>query len=159
MGTSPQNCIRSLSADCSWPTDTVLPTSMSWPQYNLYPHATCSIVYILSNGVRDTYLRWNCVPTFAVYCRSFSGTQWVLTFSAIVASSDFTSKSSDYVLSKAGLFSTKLSLSLPELSYFTRYNAMNRHFTKSLFFTCNNHQNHRITPGGNVTKDNCTVFL
>ena len=31
---------------------------------------------------------------------------------SVVASLDFTSKSSDYVLSKAGLFSTKLSLSI-----------------------------------------------
>ena len=36
--------------------------------------------------------------------------------STVVAYSDFTSKSSDYILSKAGLFSTKLSLSLPELA-------------------------------------------
>ena len=36
--------------------------------------------------------------------------------SSVVASLDFTGKSSDYVLSKTGLFSTKLSqVSLPEL--------------------------------------------
>ena len=35
----------------------------------------------------------------------------------VVAYSDFTSRSPDYVLGKAGLFSTKLSL--PELCYFT----------------------------------------
>ena len=34
--------------------------------------------------------------------------------SSIVASLNFTSKSSDYVLSKAGLFSTQLSLSIIE---------------------------------------------
>ena len=55
---------------------------------------------------------------FCVYYWSFSGTQWVGTsVSTTVAYSDFTSRSPDYVLSKAGLFSTKLLL--PELCYFT----------------------------------------
>ena len=45
--------------------------------------------------------------------------------SSIVAYSDFTSKSPDYVLGKAGLFSTKLSV--PELCYFTSY-TQSRHF-------------------------------
>ena len=33
--------------------------TFSWPQYSLYPHATSSIIYILSNRVRDS---WN-VPS------------------------------------------------------------------------------------------------
>ena len=45
---------------------------------------------------------------------------------SVVAYSDFTSNSSDYVLSKAGLVSTELSL--PELHYFAR-RTQNCHFS------------------------------
>ena len=44
-----------------------------------------------------------------VYYWSFSGTVWVTCVTSVVAYSDFTSKSPDYVLSKTSLFSTKLS--------------------------------------------------
>ena len=86
----------------------------SWPQYSLNPHATSSIIHILSNRVSDS---WN-VPSLkqsAKFCcvlsiifRYTAGTH----VSTVVTSLDFTSRSSDYVLSKAGLFSTKLSLTI-----------------------------------------------
>ena len=75
-----------------------------------------SVYYLIVSATVETYLCWNCQPTFAMYYWSFPGTQKVPAF----AYSDLTSRSLDYVLSMAGLFSTKLSLSLAELSYFTR---------------------------------------
>ena len=93
IGTSTQNCIRSLPAD------------RSWPQYSLYPHTTCSIVNILSNCVCDS---WN-VPSLklsANFCHVLSVIFRYV--STVVASSDFTSRSFDYILSKVALFSTKL---------------------------------------------------
>ena len=55
--------------------------------------------------------------------------------SSIIAYSDFTGKSPDNVLDKTGLFSTKLSM--PELSYFTRY-TQSYHFLVSFFdLDCN----------------------
>ena len=71
-------------------------------------------MYILPNRVSDS---WN-VPSLklsATFCRVlsviFRYTASTRVFT-VVASLDFTSKSSDYVLSKAGLFSTKLTLSI-----------------------------------------------
>ena len=88
-----------------------LPANRSWPQYSLYPHATCSIVYILSNRVSGSWnipslkLSANFCHVLSVLFRYTEGTY----ISTILASLDFTSRSSDYVLSKAGLLSAKLS--------------------------------------------------
>ena len=69
-----------------------------------------SVYYQIVAVTVEMYLRWNCQPNFAVYYWSFSSTQWVATcVSSVVAYSDFTRKSPDYVPSKAGLFSTKRS--------------------------------------------------
>ena len=72
-----------------------------------------SCIYYICNRVSDS----RNVPSLklsAIFCcvlsvifRYTAGTQ----VSSVVASLDFTSKSSDYVLNKTGLFATKLSLS------------------------------------------------
>ena len=87
--------------------------------------------YLIMSATVETYLPLKLSANFChellVISRYTAGTH----VSTVVAS-DFTSRSSDYILSKAGLFSTKLSL--PELSYFIRYNQMNKNYTKSPFF-------------------------
>ena len=86
-----------------------LPVDRSWPQ-SVYATCTGSIECILCNCGSDS---WK-VPSLklsANFCRVSvifrysAGTR----VSSVVVYSDFTSKSPDYVLSKAGLFSTKLS--------------------------------------------------
>ena len=101
--------------------------------------------YLIMSATVKTYLHWNCQPYFAVFLsiifRYTAGTH----VSSVVVFFYFTSKSSDYVLSKAGLFSTKLSLSIiAKLNYFTRYNnAMNQQYTK-LPFCISGSRNHAI---------------
>ena len=53
-----------------------LPVDRSWPQSAYMPHATGSIecYYLIVAATVETYLCWNCQPTFAVYYWSFSGT-------------------------------------------------------------------------------------
>ena len=96
-------------------------------------HAISSIVYILSNHVSDS----RNIPSLklsATFCRVLFVIFWYTVgtrISTIVASLDFTSRSTDYVLIKAGLLST---------TYFTRSKAMNQQYTKSPFFisfSCN----------------------
>ena len=75
------------------------------------PHATGPIKCILSNCVSDSWnvpslkLSANFCHVLLVIFKYTAGT----CVSTVVAYSNFTSKSPDYVLSKAGLFSTKLS--------------------------------------------------
>ena len=77
-------------------------------------HATNFIIYILSNRVSDSRnipsLKLSAIfwRVLSVIFRYTVGTH----VSFVVASLDFTGKSPDYVLSKTGLFSTKLSLSI-----------------------------------------------
>ena len=52
-----------------------------------------------------------------MYPRSFSGTRWVPAVSSIAAYLDFTSRSSDYVVS---LFSTKLTVTIITLVRYTK---------------------------------------
>ena len=68
-----------------------------------------------------------------IFSRNTVGTRIFIVWTSLY------SNSSDYILSKAGLFSTKLTVLLPELTYFTRYNAMDQQYTKitiNYFISC-----------------------
>ena len=81
-----------------------LPVDRSWPQSAYMPHTTGSIECILlwQQQLKRTFAE---TVSQLYIVRYSAGTR----VTSVVAYSDFTSKSPDYVLSKAGLFSTKLS--------------------------------------------------
>ena len=68
-------------------------------------HYCFNRVYTIVTATVEMYLRWKSANFCRVFFRYSVGTR----VTSVVAYSDFTSKSPDYVLSKAGLFSTKLS--------------------------------------------------
>ena len=70
-------------------------------------------MYILSNRVSDSQNVLS-LKLSATFCRVLSISRYTVgtRISTIVASLDFTSRSSDYVLSKTGLYSTELSLNI-----------------------------------------------
>ena len=110
----------------------------SWLKSAYMPHATGSIKCILSSCSNHN---WN-VPSLklsANFCRVLLVNRY--TTSTLVSSnvtySDFIGKSPDYVLGKAGLFSTKLSV--PELCYFTRYTQSHHFLVASLDLVDYNH--------------------
>ena len=103
----------------------------SWPQYSLYP--THSVVYILSKS--DSWKILSLLELSANFCRVLSVffRYTVCTHgSTVEAYTAFIIRSCDYILSKAGLFSTKLSLTIPGTWLYILQDVMNQHYTKSV---------------------------
>ena len=86
-----------------------LPVDHSRPQSAYMPHTTGSIECILlwQRQLKRTFTETVSQPLPCIFGHFWNSAGTRVT--SVVAYSDFTSKSPDYVLSKPGLFSTKLS--------------------------------------------------
>ena len=102
-----------------------MPTDLVGPSTAYIPHILLCIYYLKKILLLE--LSANFCRALSVFFRYAVCTH----VSTVEAYTAFIIRSCDYILSKAGLFSTKLSLTIPRTRLYILHDVMNQHYTKS----------------------------